>query len=360
MEPIAVAMSGGVDSSVAAWLLQQEGYRPAGVTMRLFSPQQLSPACRESCNALKDLDDAQKVAQKLGIPHHAVDLSGPFCREVMDPFVRAYEQGRTPNPCVLCNRAIKFGALLDWAVEQGYPLLATGHYARIERDSTGRYLLKKADDPGKDQSYVLWSLTQEQLSRVRFPLAALSKREIRAIALEQGLVSARKRDSQDICFVPDGDYAAFIRTHAGRDYPHGPFRNAAGEVLGEHQGIIHYTLGQRRGLGVSSNQGRLYVTQIHPEENTVVLGQNQDLFHRGLTVDHLNLIPMDRLDRPLQVMAKARYRMEPQPAILEQTGPGEARLTFEQPQRAVTPGQSAVFYWEDQVLGGGIIQSTQE
>ena len=356
---IAVAMSGGVDSSVAAWLLRQEGWETAGVTLRLFQPEDLAPGRGEACHALQDAEDARAVAAQLGIPHYTLDLSDRFAQCVMAPFAAEYEAGRTPNPCVVCNRTIKFGALLEEADKLGYSLLATGHYAQVERDeSSGRFLLKKALHPEKDQSYVLWSLTQAQLARVRFPLGGRSKEEIRAIAQAQNLASARKRDSQDICFVPDGDYAAFIQHRTGKTYPPGPFLDGEGAPLGVHRGIIHYTVGQRRGLGVSSSQGRLYVRQVRPEDNAVVLGPDAALYRRGLLAGALNLISVERLEAPLRVWAKVRYRMEPQPGILEQTGPDTARFTFDQPQRAITPGQSVVFYDGDLVVGGAVIQGT--
>lgn len=360
-DSIAVAMSGGVDSSVAAWLLRQQGEQAVGVTMRLFVPEDLAPGQREQCHILEDLQDAQTVAGQLGIPHHTLDLSGPFQEQVMEPFVQAYEQGRTPNPCVTCNRTIKFGALLEAAGQLGCGRLATGHYARTERDTgSGRVLLKRAVHPEKDQSYVLWSLSQAQLERVCFPLGGLSKEEIRAIAEDQGLVSARRWDSQDICFVPDGDYAAFLCHHTGRTYSPGPFCDPEGRVLGVHEGIIHYTVGQRRGLKVSSNQGRLYVKELCPQENRVILSDNQALFHRGLTGKELNLIPTERLDRPIRVQARIRYRMTPQPAWLEQTGPDTCRVTFDQPQRAITPGQSVVFYDGPLVVGGAVILKEED
>ena len=354
---IAVAMSGGVDSSAAAWLLQSQGERLLGVTMRLFPPE--SPAfCPEAGRAPHDCaEDARAAAAQLNIPHHIVDLSQVFSRQVLAPFVREYELGRTPNPCVLCNKAVKFGALLEAAQELGACVLATGHYAQVERDPvSGRFLLRQALDREKDQSSFLWTLSQRQLARVCFPLGALSKAEIRAIAAERGLYSAQRRDSQDICFVPDGDYAAFLQRCTGKRYPAGPFLDQEGHVLGEHQGIVRYTVGQRRGLGVSSSSGRLYVREIRPQDNAVVLGDNASLFRRRLAVRGLNLISVERLDRPIRVQARVRSRMEPQPAVLEQTGPDSALLTFDQPQRAIAPGQSAVFYDGPYVAGGGVIQ----
>ncbi len=342
---IAVAMSGGVDSSAAALLLREQGHNILGITLEMFHRDTPS----------RDIADARAVAEQLGFPHHAFDFSPCFAREVMDRFVCAYEQGCTPNPCVDCNKHIKFGSMLDKALELGADALATGHYARIEQDN-GRFLLRKSLHPEKDQSYVLWSLNQFQLSHTVLPLGALSKEEIRAIAARHGLVSAHKSDSQDICFVPDGDYAAFIRRYTGREYPPGQFLAPDGSVLGQHEGIVRYTMGQRRGLGVSSNHGRLYVTRIDPQANTVVLDENHSLFSTTLTAQQLNFIPFDALSAPLRLKAKVRYRMAEQPCTVEQTGPDTLRVTFDQPQRAITPGQSLVLYDGDYVVGGGVIR----
>ena len=357
---VLAAMSGGVDSSAAAMLLLEQGYEVIGVTARMFNGCDIGLP-DAPLNIERDIKDAQAVAQKLGIEHKVVDLRACFNRHVIQHFASEYRCGSTPNPCVDCNRGIKFGELLRRSLELGAEAVATGHYVRMERDgATGRCLLKKALHPEKDQSYVLWSLSQAQLERVCFPLGGLSKEEIRAIAEEQGLVSARRRDSQDICFVPDGDYAAFLCHHTGRTYSPGPFCDPEGRVLGVHEGIIHYTVGQRRGLKVSSNQGRLYVKELCPQENRVILSDNQALFHRGLTGKELNLIPTERLDRPIRVQARIRYRMTPQPAWLEQTGPDTCRVTFDQPQRAITPGQSVVFYDGPLVVGGAVILKEED
>ena len=355
----AVGMSGGVDSSVAAWLLKEQGYAVIGVTMKLFGNDDIAVQEESRCRSLDDVEDARAVARRLAIPHYIFNFGDEFRRQVMAPFAAAYERGETPNPCVECNRCLKFGAMLRRVRELDWEKAATGHYVRLEQDpGAGRWLLKRAAHREKDQSYVLWSLNQDQLAHSLFPLGGLTKDEVRQIAAEQGFVNARKRESQDICFVPDGDYAAFIRRYTGKDYPSGPFVDEAGHVLGTHEGIIAYTVGQRRGLGVSSNHGRLYVKQVRPEDNTVVLSENSSLFSSTLEADRINLIACSRLDGPVRLTAKVRYRMVEQPCTVRQTGDDTIQVTFDQPQRAVTPGQSVVLYDGDTVVGGGIIRRT--
>ena len=354
---VAVAMSGGVDSSTAAWILKQAGHDLIGVTMKLFDNGDVGVEGESSCCSLDDVEDARAVARQLGFPFYVFNFSRQFHHQVMDRFACAYERGETPNPCIDCNRYLKFGALLQRAKELDRDYVATGHYVRLSYDrGSGRWLLRKALHPEKDQSYVLYNLTQEQLSHSLFPLGGLSKDEIRAMAAQQGLINAKKHESQDICFVPDGDYAAFIRRHTGKTYPHGPFLDQEGHVLGEHTGIVGYTVGQRRGLGVSSNRGRLYVKQVRPEDNAVVLSDNAALFSTALTACDVNWIPFDRLNTPLRLRAKIRYRMAEQPCTVEQTAPDRVRVVFDRPQRAVTPGQAVVFYDGDLVVGGGVIE----
>ena len=353
-EKTAVAMSGGVDSSAAALLLCQEGRELVGVTLKLNSLPGVNG--ESACCSLDDVEDARAVARKLGFSHYVFNFSDCFRQRVVDPFVRAYEAGETPNPCIACNQWVKFGALIQRGRELGWDKIATGHYVRLSFDaSSGRWLLRKAAHLEKDQSYVLSMLTQEQLSRALFPLGKLSKEEVRALAVEAGLVNARKRESQDICFIPDGDYGAFLRRYTGRDYPAGPYLDEAGAVLGRHTGIVDYTVGQRRGLGVSSNCGRLYVKELRPADNAVVLSANEALFARTLTADRLNLIACGRLDGPVRLRAKIRYRMAEQPCTVEQTAEDAIRLTFDGPQRAITPGQTVALYDGDVVVGGAII-----
>ena len=345
MGNVAVAMSGGVDSSVAAWLLQQQGHILRGLTMQLFAP----------CGDKSGVSDARAVADHIGFPHEVLDFGIEFRREVMDAFVDSYEAGQTPNPCITCNKTIKFGALLNCALDRGCDAMATGHYAQIEQDSgTGRYLLKKAVHPEKDQSYFLYTLSQQQLSHTLFPLGGLSKPEIREIAQTQKLVNATRGDSQDICFVPDGDYVSFIERHSKNKHPVGAFMTESGEVLGQHRGMICYTVGQRRGLAISSDQ-RLYVKELRGECNGVILAPDNALYSNVLTGSNLNLIATDKITAPIRVGARIRSRHGEQPATVEQTGEDTIRVVFDTPQRAIALGQAVVFYDGDIVIGGATI-----
>jgi tRNA-specific 2-thiouridylase len=351
-----IAMSGGVDSSVAAALALKEGYDCIGVTLKLTGE---GPAggggARRGCCSLADVNDARQAAYRLALPHYVLNFTKPFQDEVIRRFVESYEGGRTPNPCIDCNRYIKFERLLYRARELDYDVLVTGHYARIERDrGSGRFLLKKALDPAKDQSYVLYCLTQEQLARTRFPLGAMTKARVREIAAELGFGNAEKPDSQDICFVSGGDYGGFMERWAGKTYPPGDIIDKAGKVLGRHRGIVRYTMGQRRGLGVALNEA-LYVTAKDLEANTVTLGPEADLYAPALTAGDINLIAVERLDRPTRVRVKTRYLQAGQWATAEQVGEDRIRIVFDEPQRAITAGQAAVMYDGDLVLGGGTI-----
>ncbi|MCM1102650.1 MAG: tRNA 2-thiouridine(34) synthase MnmA [Clostridium sp.] len=351
-----IAMSGGVDSSVAAYIIKEQGYQCMGVTMKLFHNEDIGISGQHSCCSLDDVEDARSVARALDIPYHVFNFSERFREDVIDRFVSAYENGMTPNPCIDCNRYLKFDKLYRRAEELGYENVVTGHYARIERDaSTGRYLLRKALDPNKDQSYVLYSLTQEQLAHTLFPLGDKKKEDVRAIAQAQGFINAKKHDSQDICFVQQGNYADFIEQYTGKCYPEGDFVDREGTVIGRHKGIIRYTIGQRKGLGISAPEP-LYVCAVDPTAQTVTLGKEQELYTRTLTAGEMNFISVPFLEGTVHLKAKVRYRQTEQPAAVTQTGADTIRLEFDEPQRAITKGQSVVLYDGDLVVGGGIIQ----
>lgn len=353
-----IAMSGGVDSSVAACLMKEQGFDCMGITMKLFHNEDIGLSRKHTCCSLDDVEDARSVARLLKIPYYVFNFSDCFRECVMDKFVRCYENGITPNPCIDCNRYLKFDRLIYRAQVLGYDYVATGHYARIAHDAvSNRYLLKKALDDSKDQSYVLYSMTQEQLCRTVFPLGELTKQEVRAIAQQRGLITAHKHDSQDICFVPSGNYADFIEQYTGNQYPPGDFVDREGNRLGTHRGIIHYTIGQRRGMGIAASSP-LYVCAIDPEKNRVVLGPDKDLYTATLIAKDINLISMEAIESPVRLKAKVRYRQTEQWATVIQPTPDTIQVRFDIPQRAVTRGQSVVLYDGETVVGGGTIVET--
>ncbi len=350
-----IAMSGGVDSSVAAYLTKEQGYKCIGVTMKLFANEDIGLSREHSCCTLDDVEDARMVANSMGMNHYVFNFAEKFDEKVVKNFVYCYENGMTPNPCIECNRHLKFAKLHDRMRELEYDYVVTGHYARVEQDAdTGRFLLKKAVDANKDQSYVLYSLTQEQLSHTLFPLGGLTKAEARAIAEEQGFVNARKSESQDICFVPDGDYASFICRYTGKEYEAGDFVDLEGKKLGIHKGIIHYTIGQRKGLGLAFDSPR-YVCKIDVEQNQVVLSKEDALFTTTLRAKNINLISVDKIEAPMHIKAKVRYRHAEQPATVTQIDEDTLEVVFDEPQRAITKGQALVLYDGDVVVGGGTI-----
>lgn len=354
-----IAMSGGVDSSVAAYLMNREGYECKGVTMRLFANEDVGIPMEHTCCGLDDIEDAKKVCERIGIEHHVYNFSGMFRERVIEPFIDCYENGRTPNPCIECNRYLKFEKLFERAEKLGLYYVVTGHYVRTYFDEeSGRYMLKKAADPSKDQSYVLYSMTQQQLSKVKFPLGEYSKSEIRAIAEKEGFVNAAKPDSQDICFVKDGKYVDFIEGYTGKKYPPGDFVDTEGKVLGTHKGIISYTVGQRKGLGLSLKEP-MYVKEIDTANNRVVLARDEELFSKVLYADNINLISVPELSGEVRVKAKVRYRHTEDDAVARIEN-GLLRVEFDRPQRAITKGQAVVLYDGENVFGGGTICAVKD
>lgn len=350
-----IAMSGGVDSSVAAYLMKEQGYETVGVTLRLFANEDIGLDQKKTCCSIDDVADARSVAFALDIPFYVFNFGENFKEHVMQRFADGYLSGQTPNPCIDCNRYIKFNHLLSRAESMGFDYVVTGHYVRVGQDTeTGRYLLKKGLDTTKDQSYVLYSLTQEQLSKTLFPVGELTKKQVREIAQNLEFVNSDKPDSQDICFVKDGDYRSFLETWCGRPFEAGDFLDMEGNVLGTHNGTIGYTIGQRKGLGVSAPHP-LYVVKKDMVHNTVTLGENKDLFRTGLTAGDLNWISVAGLDAPLKADAKIRYKHQEAPCTVFPQEDGTVRVEFEEPQRAVTSGQAVVFYDGDIVIGGGTI-----
>ena len=348
-----IAMSGGVDSSLAAKLTAEAGYDCIGCTMKLYQNDAEESARTRTCCALSDIEDARSVACGLHMPFYVFNFVDDFREKVIGKFVAAYEQGMTPNPCIDCNRFMKFDKLYERAKLLGCDCIVTGHYARIEEEN-GAYVLKKAVDETKDQSYVLYSLTQEQLAHTRFPLGTYRKSEVRAMAQQSGFVNADKPDSQDICFVPDGDYAAVIERYSGKSALPGNFLDLQGRVLGRHRGVIHYTIGQRRGLGISAPQP-LYVCAIHPQSGEVVLGESAALYTADAYVSDFHWISGQAPRQAFRCRAKIRYRQAEQWAEVTPVGEDAVHIRFDAPQRAVTPGQAAVLYDGDTVLGGGTI-----
>lgn len=353
---VVVGLSGGVDSSVAAYLLKKQGYDVIGVTMQIWQEDEVTTkAENEGCCGLSAVDDARRVAQALEIPYYVMNFQQEFKENVIDYFVEEYLQGRTPNPCIACNRYVKWESLLNRSLEIGADYIATGHYARISQLDNGRFSLKMSVTAAKDQTYALYNLTQEQLSKTLMPVGEYTKDEIRQIALEMNLPVANKPDSQEICFIPDNDYASYIDKAAGNKVPGvGKFVTTEGRILGEHKGITHYTIGQRRGLNLAIGHP-VFVTEIRLETNEVVIGEDEDVFSSVLVCNNINYMLMANLEKPRRVLAKIRYSHKGSYCLLEKIEDDKIKCIFEEPVRAVTPGQAVVFYEDEYVLGGGTI-----
>ena len=358
---VVVAMSGGVDSSVAAALFKREGHQVIGVTMQIRPSNRQAGADRfGGCCGINAIEDARKVAYKLGIPHYVMNFRENFARKVIDDFCQEYRQGRTPNPCIRCNQYIKFGALLEKTRELGADFIATGHHAKIEKDEAkGTYFLKKGVDRQKDQSYFLYPLTQVQLSRTLLPVGNLTKEKVREIAGEMALPVAAKPESQDICFIPDDNYAVFLKDYIPGAARPGAILNERGDTLGSHQGIMYYTVGQRKGLGISGKEPS-YVITIEPERNAVIVGTKAQALGDELIAGRLNWILMDTLTQPLTIKAKIRYRHQEAEAVVTPLDKEQVQVKFKEPQFAITPGQAVVFYDKETVVGGGIIEQARK
>lgn len=357
---VVVGMSGGVDSSVAAWLLKEQGYDVIGVTMQIWQDEEETVQEENGgCCGLSAVDDARRVAAKLEIPYYVMNFKEQFRHSVIDYFVDEYTNGRTPNPCIACNRYVKWESLLKRSLDIGADCIATGHYARVEQLANGRWSLRTSATARKDQTYALYNLTQEQLARTLMPVGAYTKEEIRQMALDLQLPVASKPDSQDICFVPDGDYASFIEKTACRRFPEGNFVLSDGTVVGRHKGIIHYTVGQRKGLGLSLGHP-VFVLEIRPDTNEVVVGTGEESMSRYVLADHLNFMSVPDLTEPVRLFAKIRYNHRGAWCQVEKTGDDQILCTFDEPVRAITPGQAVVLYDGEYVFGGGTITGSKK